>query len=129
MHHLDTDVVVDFLRGEERAAKRISELGGNIAISTPVLAELYFGAEASTRRTERIQEIERLLEHVGLVAFNSPAAAAYGRIRNQLRGTGRPIGEMDTLIAAIAMANQVTLATRNVKHFGRIKGLRVENWS
>jgi len=129
MHHLDTNVVVDFLRGDERTANRISGLGNKIAISTPVLAELFFGAEASARRAERVQEVESFLEHVELVVFDRAASVAYGRIRNELRRTGRPIGEMDTLIAAIAVANQVTLATRNVKHFERITELRVEDWS
>lgn len=128
MHHLDTNVVVDFLRGDPLVITRISELGGRVTISTPVLAELYFGAEASTRRVERTQEIDRLLEHVGLVAFDASSAVVYGRIRNALRTAGRPIGEMDTLIASIAMANQATLATRNVKHFERISELKIEKW-
>lgn len=129
MHHLDTDVVVDFLRGDPVVLQRVASIAREIAISTPVLGELYYGAYCAPRTSERLEEIQRLLAEVKIVLFDAAAAEVYGRIRTQLRQNGRPIGEMDTLIGAIAVANQATLVTRNLKHFRLIDGLRISDCS
>jgi tRNA(fMet)-specific endonuclease VapC len=60
--------------------------------------------------------------------FDSPADEYYGSIRARLETAGTPIGGNDLLIAAQALALDLTLVTGNDKEFSRIEGLRVENW-
>ena len=63
-----------------------------------------------------------------LLPFDESAAEEYGRLRAYLEAQGTPIGHPDTQIAAIALANDLTVVTGNVRHFQRVPGLAVENW-
>ncbi len=67
---------------------------------------------------------------VPVVPFDAAAAALFGRLCARLESRGKPIGTLDTLIAAhaMAMAMNVTLVTNNTKHFGRVPGLKTVNW-
>ena len=65
---------------------------------------------------------------VNLVAFDRASADSYSHIRLALRRRGRPTGEMDLLIASIAMANNAILVTNNTKHFKQIDNLILEDW-
>jgi tRNA(fMet)-specific endonuclease VapC len=62
------------------------------------------------------------------LAFDEKCEEVYGVIRAQLSLAGTPIGPIDLLIAAAALANQGTIVTHNTAEFGRVKGLRVEDW-
>jgi len=64
-----------------------------------------------------------------VLAFGPEAAAAYGRIRAALERVGKPIGPLDTLIAAHAVSLGVTLVTNNVREFERVPNLDVEDWT
>ena len=128
MLHLDTSVVVEFLRGNATIKRSVEAHKHDVAISTPVLAELYFGARRSHRVMERTQQIQRLMMELRLVSFDAIAAEAYGRIRNLLRERRCSIGEMDTLIGAVAFAHRATLVTRNRNHFEQVEGLQIEDW-
>jgi tRNA(fMet)-specific endonuclease VapC len=93
-----------------------------------VLAELLYGARASVRATENTKRIQEFLQIVEVVDFDQGCAEAYSRIRFALRQKGLPIGEMDMLIAAVALANEAILVTHNTKHFENIEGLLLEDW-
>ena len=60
--------------------------------------------------------------------FDREAAEVYGPLRAELERQGRPLAAPDLQIAAIALSRDLTLITGNVRHFGRVPGLRVENW-
>ncbi len=60
--------------------------------------------------------------------FDDEAAEVYSRIRSQLEKKGTPIGPNDLLIAAIAIANKLTIATHNVREFNRLEDLQIEDW-
>jgi tRNA(fMet)-specific endonuclease VapC len=62
-------------------------------------------------------------------AFNDSAAERYGRIRTDLAMQGTPIGPNDLMIAAIALANNLTLVTHNTREFARVDGLPLEDWT
>ena len=64
-----------------------------------------------------------------IYSFNEPAAEEYAVIRASLEKKGLMISERDTQIASIAMANNLTVVTHNVKEFGRINKLKVEDWA
>lgn len=61
--------------------------------------------------------------------FDEACATAYVRIQAALEAKGTPIGTLDTLIAAHAFALNLTLVTNNSKHFSKVRGLKMANWS
>lgn len=65
---------------------------------------------------------------INVLTFNSQSVFIYGKIRAELEGKGEIISHTDIQIASIALANDLTLITRNIKHFSRISGLRIEDW-
>lgn len=85
------------------------------------------------RRSETIPEASRLIstfaEAVAVVPFDQPAADHFAAVAASLTRRGGPIGTFDTLMAAHALSLGVTFVTNNTKHFGRVVGLKTENWA
>lgn len=129
MHHLDTDTVISLLRGNRSVAERLKGAIPHAGISTLVLAELNFGVRASRDPDGAERELAHLLPALQMVPFDDAAAVAYGHIRYSLKMRGLPIGDIDTLIAAVAVANRATLVTHNRKHFNRVATLSLEDWT
>jgi tRNA(fMet)-specific endonuclease VapC len=93
-----------------------------------VKAELFFGA-ALSNNPAKTQAAQRLfLSRFPSLPFDDPAAETYAEIRADLTRQGRLIGPNDMMIAAICRANDVTLVTHNVSEFGRVAGLKIEDW-
>jgi len=128
MRHLDTNIVVAYLNGNEAIAAQLRSHLPEVAISSLVLAELLYGTRASVRAEENIKRLEQFLQIVAVADFDQASAEAYSQIRLSLRQKGRPTGEIDALIAAIAVANNALLVTHNTKHFENIDGLSLEDW-
>ena len=97
-------------------------------MSTLVLAELRYGARASARANENLQRLEQLLQFVPVVDFDQASADSYSHLRLALRQKGKPTGEMDLLIASIAIAYDAILVTHNTRHFSQVEGLVLEDW-
>jgi tRNA(fMet)-specific endonuclease VapC len=77
-----------------------------------------------------LQSVRRVLTPFELVPFDAEGCAQhYGALRHQLEAAGKPIGSLDTLIAAHAMALGATLVTSDASDFARVPGLRWEDWS
>ena len=126
---LDTNTCVFLMKNIESVTnnyKEKSHLG--IAISTITLAELQFGVYNSVHREKNGRNLANFLIGLDIWAFDDLAAVEYGRIRARLQKQGKPIGSMDMLIAAHAMAKNLTLVTDNTREFKRIEGLVLENW-
>ena len=128
MRHLDTNIVIAYLTGNKTVADQLKDHLPEVAISSLVLAELRFGARASARTVENIERLNQFMQIVEVVDFDDASSDAYSRIRLSLRQMGRPTGEMDMLIAAVALANDAVLVTHNTKHFENIEGLVLEDW-
>jgi tRNA(fMet)-specific endonuclease VapC len=128
LRHLDTDVAIAYLRGDDTLAERLESALPEVQISGPAAGELLFGARASMRPELGLAQVRRFLDVVRVAPFERDAAEAYGRIRLELRRLGRASGEVDTLIAAVAIANEATLVTHNARHFEHIPGLILEDW-
>ena len=82
----------------------------------------------SRRIAENLRRLETFFESFPSLPFDDEAAKHYGTVRAQLRREGRPIGANDLMIASIALAGSLTLATRDVNDFKRVPGLKVEGW-
>lgn len=81
-------------------------------------------AEENRRRSL----INRFLQHIPRLDWPSHAADHYGQIKAQHKRQGTPIGELDTQIAAHALAEGLVLGTHNLRHFERVQGLQIEDW-
>jgi tRNA(fMet)-specific endonuclease VapC len=125
---LDTDSVSFALRGHGRVSARILEhRPSEICISAITLAELRYGA--THRKSARLHElVDSFAANIAVMPFDDACAAHFGVVASDLAERGSPIGEYDALIAAHAVALDLTLVTNNVKHFSRVSGLHVENW-
>lgn len=91
-------------------------------------AELRFGAEKAGR-AKLTELVEAYLDRLAILDWTNEVSGYYARIRSQLERSGRPIGNMDLLIASHAVSQGSTLVTNNVKHFSSVSGLKVEVWS
>ena len=130
MFVLDSCICIDLMRGNLPYAYKLMRESDPCLFKIPavVAAELYFGAENSSRPTENHLLVERFLQPYEILPFTNACARAYAHIRSALNEMGKPIGPNDLLIAATAIANQATLVSNNSKEFERVDGLRVESW-
>jgi tRNA(fMet)-specific endonuclease VapC len=128
---LDTNVCIHIIRRRPQAVlRRFEEYGiGEVGVSSVTVAELRYGAEKSAKPEQNLEALGRFLLPLEILAFGGEAAAAYGWIRAALENAGTPIGPLDTLIAAHAVSVGVTLVTNNIREFGRVPGLGVEDWT
>lgn len=131
MYLLDTNIISYWMRGDREVIDRIKQHApSDLFLSTITLAEILYGVEkAPTKKKERRLKIKQISSLLGMYSFDEAAAVAYAVIRAQLEREGRVISERDTQIASIAMANKHILVTHNVKEFGRIGKLKVEDWA
>ena len=131
LYLLDTDSCVFILRRTSSALlERIRAVPlEHQAMSVVTLAELQYGVRVSTRKQANQDAVDLLLRHLTVLDLTRDAALHYAEIRADLRQKGQPIGANDLLIAAHARSLGATVVTNNVKDFGRVEGLAVENWT
>ena len=127
---LDTDTCIYALKHNPAVLNRLlAESRDDVAVSVITEAELRTGAAKSTSATKTLRLIENFLRPLAVVEFNSADAASYAQVRSKLERAGTPIGPLDTLIAAQAVARKLVLVSNNEREFGRVANLRVENWT
>ena len=125
---LDTNAVIALLNdASSLVARRAREHHPvEVAVSSIVAHELFYGAFKSRRRVHNVALIDALPLEV--LAFDREDARRAGEVRATLAALGRPIGPFDVLIAGQALARGLVLVTHNTSEFGRIAGLAVEDW-
>lgn len=127
---LETDFLVAFLRNDKEAVKKAEELAsteGYLSITPITATELLRGAFLSDKK-ENIGIVEELISSFQFLNYDIRSARKAGELFYELGEKGQPIGQFDTLIAAIAMSHGEAILTRNVKHFGKIEGLVLKKW-
>ena len=126
---LDTNILSDLIRNPSGQVPRHIERVGEDAVFTSIIvaAELRYGVvkKGSAILSERV---EALLSELRIFAFDAPADKHYGAVRAELESKGMTIGHNDLLIAAHGLAHGATVVTANLREFGRVDGLAVENW-
>lgn len=132
--HLDTNVVIALLNDRPRGVRRLfreAVVGGaDVAVSSVVAFELWYGVARSQRQRENTERLRTFLAGgVTVVPFGEEDAACAGRLRESLQRVGAPIGPYDVLIAAQAIAAGATLVTANRAEFARVHGLKVQGWA
>lgn len=127
---LDTNTVSFIFKGNFPAVRRrVAEVPfTQLAISTITEGELRFGIARRPGATRLHAVIEDFLLRVSILPWDSEATRHYGALRASLERSGQPMGNLDTMIAAHALAIGATLVT-NDRAFSRIKNLKVEDWT
>lgn len=133
---LDTDVLTHYLLGHPRVLQRRQDARDEVVITIVARIETLQGRFATLlkaadgtelqRGQQRIDRTEEDLRPFRVLPITGAAAGEFDRLREHKNL--KQIGRGDLLIAAIVLANRATLATRNVKDFRKVSGLRVENW-
>ena len=128
---LDTDFLIAILRGDEKAIKKQKELeGARTELYTTLINahELFKGAYRSKKPIESLRIVDDMLENVRLLNFDLHSSRLTGEIAEELKRKGTRIGELDVLIAGIALAHNEKLITKNTREFSRIPSLKIESW-
>ena len=125
---LDTDWIVHWLKGKKEITDRI-EICRKDGLSASIIsvAELYEGIHGSPNQEKDEQILKEFLNGISLLGITEDVCKKFGEIRNNLRKKGELIGDFDLLIASTALINELTLLTGNVKHYERIKGLKIKS--
>ena len=127
---LDTDTCIYALKQNPTVLNHLlAQSREDIGVSVITEAELRTGAAKSTSAAKTLRLIENFLGPLAIVEFNSNDAASYAQVRSRLERAGTPIGPLDTLIAAQAVARKLVLVSNNEREFSRVASLRVENWA
>jgi tRNA(fMet)-specific endonuclease VapC len=126
---LDTDISSYIIkRRPATLADKLEKHAEALSVSVMTAAELRFGAEQAGR-PKLAELVEAYLERLAILDWTNEVSVHYARIRSQLERSGKPIGNMDLLIASHAVSQGMTLVTNNLKHFSSVPGLKVEMWS
>jgi len=131
MYLLDTNTVSYFLKGRDMDLHQRMALAlrnGQAAISVLSYAEIRYGQALMAGDDKRHPRINLLLKQVPALPWTVAAAEQFGLIKARNRQQGRLRDDMDTLIAAHAIAENLTLVTHNTRHFENTPGLRLEDW-
>lgn len=128
---LDTSICIELIRGRSEAILRRLRRRkiGTIGISAITLAELQYGVARSSDPARNHVALIHFCPPLEILPFDDRAAGVYGELRADLERAGQPIGPLDTLLAAHALALGVTFVMGNEREFRRVPGLRVENWA
>lgn len=131
MHLLDTDVCVDLLRGRDDVLEQVEpfEAAGPLAVTSVTTHELIEGAHRSQAVDRNLRRINAFLKAFEILPYDEDAARIGGELAGDLANQGTPIGDLDTVIAATALANSATILTRNARHFRAVEGLNVHGIS
>ena len=128
---LDTNICIYLIKEQPASVldRFVAYPVGDIGMSVVTLAELEYGIAKSSRPARNRAALEQFTSPLEVADFDRDATVAYGRVRAQLEKKGQPIGSLDLLIAAHAISLDVRLITHNVREFGKVPGLRIEDWA
>jgi len=127
---IDTDIIIYSIKGNTTVHSNFLK-NENIPkiISVVTYGELLFGAKKSKNIERNIAVVYRIKELFPIIDIDKAVMETFSDLKSYLQKTGNIIDDMDLLIASTALTNNSILVTNNEKHFGKIKGLQIENWS
>ena len=126
---IDTDIIIFALRKDKSVLIKFEE-NKNIPISISMItyAELIFGAKRSQNEQQNMIKVRHIRELYPIEDLNEGVMEVFADIKAKMFNNGIRIEDMDLLIAATAIYNDLTLVTNNTKHFEKIPYLKLENW-
>ena len=128
---LDTNICIYALKNRPpEVLQRLQEVGrAAVAVSVMTVLELRQGAHKSQQSAANHERLDFFLKSIPVLDFEQQDALAGANLRAHLERQGTPIGDLDSLIAAQALARELILVTHNVREFNRVPNLQVENWA
>jgi len=132
-YFLDANVLMHFANDERksnRILKHINRVGAeNIFISAVTLYEINTKLIKSKVSRANIERLDAIAESFTVRNFNTAAALSAAKVRAQLESTGDGIGHPDQMLAGQVKAEKAVLVTNNTKHFARVHGIKLEDWT
>ena len=127
---LDTNAWIDVLKDPSSLVrKRIESLRPSEVVTCSIVqAELRYGAEKYGNVPRRVSLVQKTLAPFRSAPFDDDVIVEYARLRHALDKIGKPIGPLDTMIAAICLHHVFTIVTHNVREFSRVPSLTLEDW-
>jgi len=130
MYLLDTDTVIFNFKGHEAIRKNLLRCSNEpIKLCIITLMELYYGAYKSQKVASNLAKIKMLETSLDILPFGQEPVEIFGMCKAGLEAKGTPLDDFDMALAACALAHNLILVTNNTKHFQRIAGLRITNWT
>lgn len=128
MYLLDTNICIAIIKENSDVIAQFRLKYQECYLSTLVLGELYKGVYCSSRVEKNLATLRKVEINLPKVGFDAAAANEFGKIQGELRRMGKPTGNLDALIAAVARSRQDILVTDNTRHFINIPNIQLENW-
>lgn len=126
---LDTNICISLLKTKYGIREAVLKAKTkNCFVSEITIEELYYGASKSSNREERVKDVDFIVSHFGIVPIFR-ALPLYGDLKAKLESEGNRIDDFDILIGTTAIVNGMVMVTDNVKHLGRLPGIKIENWT
>ena len=123
---LDSDILIYFLKGKEDIVQKVISLPKNDLYITIInYTELLYGIYNSNKISQNKEKILPFLENFKTLQFDKKSSEVFAKLKAKLKKQGNIIADMDLMIASIAIANKAILFTNNIKHFERIKELKI----
>jgi tRNA(fMet)-specific endonuclease VapC len=130
MYLIDTDILIYNLKNHEQVRENFRQNASfPKAISVISYGELYFGAIKSKYSAKNLANVKRIGELFKLIDIHKEIIEVYGELKSQQQLSGLSIADFDLLIAATALFKNYILVTNNERHFQRVPGLKVDNWT
>ena len=124
---IDSDILIYFLKGKKEVVERLSQIPiDNLYISRINYTELIYGAYNSSKITQNLKIIEPFLGSFKVLEFTQISSLIFAKEKARLKKNGNIIADMDLMIASIAIENDCTLISNNIKHFDRVQNLELE---
>ena len=130
MFLLDTDTIIYNMKGSEATKKNLlHHMDDTLKISVITLMELYYGAYKSEKLSSNLAKVRTIESTFEIIPNGKESAENFGILKALLEKSGTRLDDFDLIIASCALAHNLTLVTHNIKHFSRIEGLKMTNWS
>jgi predicted nucleic acid-binding protein len=124
---IDSDILIYFLKGKQEVVQRLSRIPiDDLYISRINYTELIYGAYNSSKINQNLKVIEPFLDNFKVLEFTQVSSLIFAKEKARLKKSGNIIADMDLMIASIAIENDCTLISNNIKHFNRIQNLELE---
>lgn len=130
MYLLDTDIIIYSLKADEIVKQNLRlHINDPIKISAATLMELYYGAYKSQKVESNLAKVKTIESVLEIIPINQELTEIFGLLKSNLEKAGNPLDDFDLILASTALSHNLILVTNNEKHFKRIEGLKIENWS
>jgi len=127
---IDTDIIIYSVKQNSTVQEYFRKNAAlPKAISVITYGELLYGAKKSEKKEKNLAVIHRIAEIFPIIDITRSIIESFSVLKSSLEENGSIIPDLDLLIASTALSLNYTLVTNNIRHFQRINGLKIENWT